>query len=98
MERLIAYRAEEWDAEPDWWAAREAWEAAGGVLPIDGPEDVEHTAAWAWRPGDWSDPDEWRAALRTWEDEHGRLRISPDAPFEPRGRGLYDYRTGQWEQ
>lgn len=100
VERLVAYRAEEWASEEEWWAAREAWEAAGNTFPMTTAEDAERAAAWDWHRHmhRFRDPDEWRAALHAWEDEHGRLRLAPAAPFEPFGRGIYDHRTGLWRQ
>lgn len=97
-QRLLSYRAEEWASEADWWAAREAWQDAGGVVPLTTAEDVERAAAWAWHAGmnTYADPEDWRAALHAWEDVHGRLLFGPDAPFEPTGRGMYDHRTGTW--
>jgi len=97
-QRLLFYRAEEWASEADWWAAREAWQDAGGVVPLTTGEDVERAAPWSWGAcmHTYADPEDWRAALHAWEDQHGRLAIDPDAPFEPNGRGMYDHRTGLW--
>jgi len=97
-DRLLGYRAEEWDGDRGAYDdARASWEAVHGPIPAVTPDELLRAlGAPRWDPAQWRSPEEWWAAVLAWEAVHGRLRVPVGEPFEPGGRGAWSPWAG-WD-